>query len=63
MQRYFLNTDNDTHWYIIPADKREEWENWCDLPEDDENSWNVPEWAEALGGGPNQVEFENPTLG
>jgi hypothetical protein len=62
MKRYFLNTDNDSHWYLIPTEKREEWENWCELPEGDENSWNVPEWAEALGGAPNQVEFENPTF-
>lgn len=49
--KYFLDQDEDCHWYLIPADKRAEWEAFRDDPE------YLPEWAEPLGGGPNRVEF------
>jgi hypothetical protein len=58
MKKYFLDTDNDSHWHLIEAERREDWENWCELDTDDESSWNVPDFAHSLGGGPNCVEFE-----
>lgn len=56
MTRYRLVRDGDCHWYVIPADKMEEWDAWCY----DENSWDPPEWADALGGSPSMLTFENP---
>lgn len=52
MNSKFLDQDNSSHWHLVPADKRKEWEEWRDSDSDD-----VPDFAEALGGGPNQVEF------
>jgi len=59
--KYFLDTDQNSHWYIIPTQHRAEWNDWVDLDQDIPENWNVPEWARAIGGHPNQVEFENPT--
>lgn len=28
--RYFLDRDNDGHWFIVRADRRVEWELWLD---------------------------------
>lgn len=62
MERYFLSVDNDCHWYVIPESRRKEWDAWRDIDEDDEASWNVPDWALAVGGSPTLVTFENPKL-
>lgn len=59
-KRFFLGSDNDSHWYIVPACKRTEWEEFCNIPEDDERSWNVPAFAEPLGGCPSAITFQNP---
>ncbi len=57
--RFFLDQDNNCHWYIVDASKRKEWSEWLELSEDDENSWNAPSFAQELGGHPNRVEFGN----
>jgi hypothetical protein len=58
--RFFLDQDSSCHWYLIPEARRREWEEWADLPEDDERSWREPEWARALGGGVQSVTFTDP---
>jgi len=61
VEQWFVDSDNDGHWYLVPVAHRAEWEQFLDLPESDERSWDVPEWAVALVGGPQQLEsFENP---
>lgn len=45
MPRFFLACDGSGHEYIVPDERREEWGAWANLPEDDERSWEVPEWA------------------
>lgn len=42
--------DNDGHRYQIPNSKTEEWKEFCEIPEEDERSWEVPEWAERIDG-------------
>lgn len=59
-ERYFLDTDNDSHWYVIPVARRSEWSAFLDIPEDDERSWEVPTWARPVGGSPSQVSFTEP---
>ena len=54
---YTLAVDNDSHWYVIPVDKSDEWNDFVNLDPDDEESWDVPEWAEAIGGHPSLVTF------
>lgn len=58
--RYFEGVDNSSHHYLIPLEKRSEWYAFCELPEDDERSWDTPEWAERLDGG--LLTFEKPEV-
>lgn len=57
--RWFLDCDQSGHDYLVPVSKRDEWEQWVDLPEDDPNAWMVPPWAIAVNG-PSQVTFTLP---
>ena len=59
-ERWFLAQDQSSHWYIVNAANRTEWEAWCELPEDDETAWETPGYAERLNGGPGTVEFSDP---
>lgn len=62
-QRFYLDTDNSSHWYIIPMARRKDWERFLELPEDDEASWTVPTYAREVGGSPTLVTFEAPKVG
>lgn len=42
--------DSNSHRYIIPADKRSEWEEWCEISYDDERSWEEPSFAKRIDG-------------
>lgn len=55
-KKYSLTRDNDCHWYLIPVENQDDWEAWLDIDSDDEASWNVPDFAEAVDG-PHSVEF------
>lgn len=50
-QRYCIESDNSGHQYFIPFNKRDEWNEWLEIPEDDERSWDAPEYAERIDGG------------
>ena len=60
--RYFLDRDEDSHWYIVREDKRSEWESWVDsdayAPDFDPSP--PDDVAYSIGGWPGQVIFENP---
>ncbi len=56
-ERYFLSRDNDGHWYVVPVSKMKEWYLWCDFGPEDADSWQVPVWAEEIGGSPCLVTF------
>ena len=58
MERFCLACDNDAHWYVIPMDRRAEWNDWLDIDADDERAWQVPAFARAIGGSPTRVTFE-----
>jgi len=58
--RYFLDRDSSSHWYIVRADKRAEWDAWCNIPEDDELGWTPPEFARPINGSPSAVTFSRP---
>jgi hypothetical protein len=58
-QRWFFEQDNDCHWYMIPAERRAEWDAWCDIPSDDERAWEAPEFAKRIGG-PSSFTFIDP---
>ncbi len=56
--RYFLDTDEDCHWYLIPDTMRIEWNNWC--RSDAGEYTEAPKWARSLGHHPNMITFELP---
>lgn len=60
--RYFLGCDDDGHWYLVPYARLKEWDDWCEIPGEDEHSWVVPGFAKQLDGGPSGVVFENPII-
>ena len=55
--KYILIQDNNSHWYVIPKDKEDEWNQWCELDTDDEASWEAPEFADEVWGCTSLVEF------
>jgi hypothetical protein len=46
-----LVRDTSGHRYIVPVEHVDDWVALYDLDEDDEASWEVPEWAERIEGG------------
>jgi len=54
---FYLTTDNDSHWYVVPVAKRDEWDAWCEIDSDDERAWTPPAFAREVGGSPSSVEF------
>lgn len=57
-RRYFLDQDDDGHWYVVPTDKRVQWEQW--FGSDDYDTGLVPEFAIELGHDPSLVSFTDP---
>ena len=60
--RYFLTVDNSSHWYIVPVERREEWNDWREIPETDERAWFAPDYATAVDGAPGRVTFTDPVI-
>lgn len=56
-KKYILTQDNDSHWYVIPDQMELDWNAFCEIPEGDERGWEVPEWAERVGGSQSLVKF------
>lgn len=52
-QKYFIDCDQDCHNYLIPVEKRMDWEDWTRFDTDDQ----VPEYAIAIDG-VSSIEFE-----
>lgn len=48
--RYMLVSDNSGHTYTIPISKRDNWDDFMSLDEDDPKSWDVPEYAVIIDG-------------
>lgn len=61
--RYFLDQDQSCHWYLVPLENSQEWEDWLEIDEDDEKSWEVPGFARRLDGDPARVTFSDPVGG
>ena len=39
-EEYFLGQDGACHWYVVPVAHRADWDEWCNLSEDDERAWD-----------------------
>jgi hypothetical protein len=48
--RYFIGGDNSGHEYAVPVAKRDDWNKWVELPEDDEDGWETPDYAFRIEG-------------
>jgi hypothetical protein len=60
--RFFLAQNNDCHWYLVPCDRRKEWDAWRSIDEDDERAWTAPDYAKLIGGSPSLITFTNPEI-
>jgi hypothetical protein len=56
-ERFFIDCDDDGHWYVVPVAMRPAWEVWLD-----EDPNDVPEWAREVGGAVNYVTFSDPEV-
>lgn len=58
---YCLVQDNDSHWYVIPAGKKEEaWTYFDEIDRlwDDQDQWpERPSFLDEVGGSPSLVYF------
>lgn len=61
-ERYFMSMDSSGHGYVIPVAKQHEWEEWADIPGDDERAWDAPEFARPVGGSLACVTFSEPVV-
>ena len=59
---YFLDCDEDGHWYLIPTDFRHGWNEWVNLPYDEDNPAKLPASVVCLDGGPHRVSFSHPII-
>ena len=60
-QRFFLDTDNSGHWYLIDASYRKEWDV-IEWEEFNSNEHKIPVFAKMLNYNITKLEFSNPTL-
>lgn len=65
--RYRLARDDDSHWYYIPADKVDEWNQYVESSSRywrernyDAETYALPEWARPIGGSPTSLTFTDP---
>lgn len=61
-KRYFLDTDNNDHWYVVPVELKAEWDAWMDLPGDDERVCEAPEGIVRLEVSHTLVTFTDPVI-
>ena len=55
-KRYFIDRDENGHWYVIDASRRSAWEKW----QENYERGDVPKGADEIGGGPQLIEFSDP---
>lgn len=56
-KRYFISQYDD-NWYLINVDKRKQWNEFLNIPEDER--WNTPYFAVRLITDISFMTFENP---
>ena len=57
--RFFLDRDDDGHWYVIPVNNKRDWDLWLAQLDEDEADFDVPDFALSVGGHPSLITFEN----
>jgi len=56
-KKFFMDRDDDAHWYLVDNAIRDEWFAWLKIPSDDERAWTPPSGAERLHGPPSMILF------
>jgi hypothetical protein len=59
-KRFILTSDDDGHWYVIPADKQKEFDT---AIENFDEVGSLPDWAKEVGGSPSRVTFTGYKIG
>ncbi len=59
--RYFMSKDGDHTWYLVPINKRAEFEDWVNSDKDDPDNWDPPEFAVYIQS-PAWVTFSDPVI-
>lgn len=49
---YYLDSDDDGHWYVVPLEQRRAFSRWLDCPDSD-----PPPGVVDIGGSPSMVIF------
>ena len=70
-RRYILKSDDDGHWYVVPADKDREAADyfeavskyWGEPSDENAREPDRPDWLEEVGGCPSLVTFTDPKIG
>lgn len=61
LTRFFLDQlTAPGDWYLIPVDRRQEWDAFDIECEQTSEQLPVPDWAQPLADGPRWIEFETP---
>ena len=47
---WILARDNSSHYYVIPENRLDAWDDWRSLPDDDQAGWIVPDYATRVAG-------------
>ena len=55
---FFLDQDNDGHWYVVPIIIEKLWREWLDLDQNLEEAWTQPAGVIAVGGSYTSVKFK-----
>jgi hypothetical protein len=58
--RFFIGHDQSGHEYLVPLGRIHAWRDWCAIDEDDERSWDVPDFARRIDGG--ALTFTDPRI-
>ena len=49
-ERFFFDQDGCCLWYLVPEDRRADWNEWRELDGEDPESWEAPAYARMLRG-------------
>ncbi len=55
--RWRMMSDDDNHWYVIPAERREEFLAWVYGDGGANDGAEQPDWAWSVNGHPSHVTF------
>jgi hypothetical protein len=59
--RFYLDSDGDGHWYIVPLDRASDWETFLESVSDGD-CLPLPDWVRPVGGSPTRVTFSDPQI-